>query len=72
VFRPAKDFYTATRADVVRRDEAKMKLAEGRPLSPEKQTVGQFLARWLEEVVRPNVSAKSDWELKRSWEARWR
>lgn len=53
-------FYAATRADVARKlDEAKKKLAEGRPLAPERQTAGQFLGRWLEDVVRPSVSPKT-------------
>lgn len=55
-----KNYYGKTRAEVVRKlDEAKKMLAEGHPLSAEKQTVGQFLTRWLTDVVRPSTSFKT-------------
>lgn len=55
-----KDYYAKSRAEVVfKLDEAKKKLAEGRPLSPEKQTVAQFLNRWLADVVHQSVSPKT-------------
>lgn len=55
-----KDLYARTRAEVADKlHEALKKLEEGRPLSPERQTVAQFLARWLEDVARPNVSPKT-------------
>ena len=55
-----KDFYGRTRSEVLAKlDDARNKLADGCPISPEKQTVGQFLARWLADVQKPNISAKS-------------
>jgi integrase len=55
-----KDYYGRSRAEVVRKlDEARKMLLEGRPLSPPKQTVGQFLVRWLQDVVHRNVSPKT-------------
>ncbi len=59
-FQTRKNYYGRTRGEVAQKlDEAKKKLAEGRPLSPEKQSVGQFLSRWIEDVVRPSVSPKT-------------
>ena len=40
-------------------EEARKALAEGLSLSPEKQTVAQFLDRWLEDVIKPNASPKT-------------
>lgn len=55
-----KDYYGKSRADIVRKlEEARKALAEGRSLSPERQTVGQFLDRWLADVVKPNTSPKT-------------
>lgn len=55
-----KVYYAKSRAEVVRKlDAARKMLLEGRPLSPERQTVGQFLTRWLADVVHPNVSPKT-------------
>ena len=55
-----KNYYGKTRAEVVRKlDEARKMLAEGRPLSPEKQTVSQFLTRWLTDVVHASTSPKT-------------
>jgi len=39
--------------------DAQKKLEEGRPATPEKQTVAQFLTRWLDDVARPNVAPKT-------------
>src|SRR5690349_16885286 len=55
-----KNFYGRTRAEIVRKlDEARKMLAEGRPLSLEKQTVSQFLARWLTDAVHASTSPKA-------------
>lgn len=55
-----KSYYGRTRAAVVAKlDDAKKMLADGRSLSPEKQTLEQFLTRWLQDVVHPNVSPKT-------------
>ena len=55
-----KDYYGRSRAEVVGKlDKARKMLAEGRPLSPEKQTVAQFLNRWLTDVVHQSVSPKT-------------
>lgn len=55
-----KYVYAKTRNAVKEKlDEARKKHAEGLPMSSGKQTVTDFLDRWLREVAEPNVSPKT-------------
>jgi|DewCreStandDraft_2_1066082.scaffolds.fasta_scaffold00007_366 integrase len=51
-----KSFYGRTRAEVVKKlTAAKRTLDQGLPITTGRNTVGDFLKRWLEEVARPSV-----------------
>jgi integrase len=55
-----KSFYGKTRRDVQDKLKAAQRdLDNGLDLSSRQQTVGQFLDRWLEDVVRPSVRLKT-------------
>ena len=49
-----------TRRDVSERLTGLLRSQQlGLPVAPEKQTVGQFLARWLEDIAKPSVRPKT-------------
>jgi integrase len=49
-------FYGKTRKEAAEKLRlAQQALDQGLPTTPEKQTVGRFLARWLDEVARPTI-----------------
>ena len=53
-----KKFFGATRSEVA----AKLTLHDqqhGLPVAPDRQTVGAFLTRWLEDSVKPSVRPKT-------------
>ncbi|MDP2999603.1 MAG: site-specific integrase [Bryobacterales bacterium] len=55
-----KYYYGQTRGEVAEKLYAAQKTIEaGRPVTADKQTVAQFLARWLEDVAKPNVAPKT-------------
>jgi len=55
-----KYIYGKTHGDVQRKlTIAKRALDQGLPLTNDRQTVQQFLTRWLEDVVRPNKRAST-------------
>lgn len=54
--RRRKSVYGLTRQDVQRKlATARRAVQDGLPIPSERQTLGQFLARWLEDVGRPNL-----------------
>src|SRR5919201_6539960 len=54
-----KHFYGKSRREVqLKLDAARRAQQDGLPVVPERQTVGQFLAQWL-EAARPSVRAKT-------------
>jgi len=56
--RRRKSFYGATQEDVrAARDKAFEDLRKGLPVTFERQTMAQFLDRWLEDSVKPSVRA---------------
>src|SRR5687768_12830057 len=58
--RKRKSFYGDTRAEV--RDQlldALNKKKQGLPVAPDRQTVEQFLTRWLADVVKPSVRPRT-------------
>ncbi|MBT5049007.1 MAG: site-specific integrase [Rhodospirillaceae bacterium] len=58
--RRRKHFYGETRKEVQERLTAALRARQqGLPVAPEKQTVGQFLERWLDESVKPNVRPRT-------------
>jgi integrase len=55
-----KVLYGRTRQDVARKlTEALQAREQGMPVSLKRQTVGQFLHRWLEDAVKPNVRPRT-------------
>ena len=51
-----KQVYGKTRAEVVQKMTAASRtLAQGMPIAPERETVAQYLARWLRDVAAPGV-----------------
>jgi integrase len=59
--RPDRKYFAAkTQGEVVRKlDEAKRQLEDGRPVRVERQTVSDFLTRWLDEAVQLTVKPKT-------------
>jgi integrase len=58
--RHRKHFYGETRREVQERLTAALRAnQQGLPVAPEKQTVSQFLVRWLEKSVKPNVRPRT-------------
>ena len=56
----SKSIYAKTRQDVQQKHRAALRdLDNGLDLSAGPQTVGQFVAHWLEDVARPTVRASS-------------
>lgn len=55
-----KTFYGPTqKAAREKLEDAKRAVAEGRPVSVPKQTLANFLARWLEDCCKPNIAHKT-------------
>ena len=53
-----KTYYGRTRDDVSQKlAKARYEVQQGLPVIPEKETVGAYLARWLEEIARPAIRA---------------
>ncbi len=51
-----KSFYGETRREVQEKLTSALGAAQqGMPVAPERQTVAQFLASWLEDSVKPSV-----------------
>lgn len=58
--RRSKDFYGSTRHEVQSQlATARRAAQDGLPMTSERQTLGVFARRWLEEVARPSVRPKT-------------
>ena len=58
--RRRKEFYGATRREVqLKLAGAQRAVQDGLPMAAERQTLGVFARRWLEETARPNVRPKT-------------
>ena len=58
--RSRKSFYGRTRAEVVaKKTTALRSLQQGEPMANDSVTVGVFLARWLDESVRPTLRPRT-------------
>lgn len=58
--RDRKSFYGRTRAEVVaKKTTALRSLQQGEPMANDSVTVGAFLARWLDESVRPTLRPRT-------------
>ncbi len=55
-----RTLYGQTRKDVqAKLDDARTNVRDGRPVVPERQTVGKYLEEWLENSVKPSVRPKT-------------
>ena len=53
-----KTYYGRTRDDVAQKlTKARYEVQQGLPVVPEKETVGAYLVRWLDEIARPTIRA---------------
>jgi integrase len=58
--RKTKDYWGVTQAEVLEQlSKARYELSRGLPIATERQSVRQFLDRWLEESVKPSVRPKT-------------
>ncbi len=58
--RKRKDYYGRTRREVQEKLAAAQRaLKDGLPVTSDRQKLGQFLERWLEDVARPSVRPRT-------------
>lgn len=58
--RKRKDYYGRTRREVLEKlASAQRALKDGLPVTSDRQKLGQFLERWLEDVARPSVRPRT-------------